>query len=98
MYILFYLSNRKQCVRINNTYSEFENIITGVTLGSMLGLLLFSLSINHLFFFILIASKYNFADDNTLAAFAENVSRLINIWFKKKLNDSKPRQVSSNNN
>ena len=30
MYILSYLSNRKQCVRINDTYSEFENIITGV--------------------------------------------------------------------
>ena len=93
MYILSYLSNRKQCVRINDTYSEFENIITGVPQGSMLGPLLFNLSINDLFFFILIASVHNFADDNTLSAFAENVSKLINIlqsesevitdWFKK---------------
>ena len=30
MYILSFLSNRKQCVRINDTYKEFENIITGV--------------------------------------------------------------------
>ena len=63
MYILSYLSNRKQCVRINDTYSEFENIITGVPQGSILGPLSFNLSINDLFFFILIASVHNFADD-----------------------------------
>ena len=93
MYNLSYLSNRKQCVRINDTYSEFENIISGVLHGPILGPLLFNLSINDLFFFILIASVHNFADDNTLSAFAENVSQLINIlqsgsevitdWFKK---------------
>ena len=106
MYILSYLSNRKQCVRINDTYSEFENIITGVPQGSILGPLLFNLSINDLLFFILMAPVHNFADDNTLPPFVETVSKLINFlqieselindWFKK--NDSKPRQVSSNNN
>ena len=79
MYILSYLSNRKKCLRINDTYSEFENIITGSPQGSILGPLLFNLSINDLLFFILIASIYNFADDSTLSAFAENVSKLINI-------------------
>ena len=54
---------------------------------------MFNLSINDLFFSILIASVHNFADDNTLSAFAENISKLINIlliesevitdWFKK---------------
>ena len=58
-----------------------------------MGPFLFNLSANDLFFFILIASVHNFADDNTLSAFAENVSKLINIlqsdsevitdWFKK---------------
>ena len=62
IYILSYLSNRKQCVRINDTYSEFENIITGVHQGSILGPLLFNLSINNLIFFILIASIHNFAE------------------------------------
>ena len=66
MYIISYLSNPKQCVRINDTYSEFENIIMGVTQGSILGPLLFNLSINYLLFFILIPSVHNFADDNTL--------------------------------
>ena len=46
-----------------------------------------------LILFILIASVHNFVDDNTLSAFAKNVSKLINIlqsesevmtdWFKK---------------
>ena len=93
MYILSHLENRKQCVRINDTYGEFENIITGVPQGSILSSLLFNLSINDLFFFISIASVHSFADDNTLSAFAENVSKLINIlqsesevrtdWFKE---------------
>ena len=91
MYILSCLSNRKQYVRTNDTSSEFENMITGVSQGSILDPLSFSLSINDLFF--LIASVHNFADDNTLSAFAENISKLINIfqsesevitdWFKK---------------
>ena len=93
IYILSYFSNHKQCVRINDTYSEYENIIMGVPQGSILGPLSFNLSINDLFFFILIALVHNFADDNTLSAFAENVSKLINVlqsesevitdWFKK---------------
>ena len=54
---------------------------------------MFSLLISGSFFFILIASVHNFADDNTLSAFAENVSKSINVlqsesevitdWFKK---------------
>ena len=30
MYLYSYLSNRKQCVRINNVHSSFQNVIPGV--------------------------------------------------------------------
>ena len=76
--IFSYLKNRKQCVRINNTYSNFENIITGVPQGSIVGPLLFDFSINDLFFFIESSSIHNFADDNTLSAWANTISDLIN--------------------
>ena len=35
--IYSYLSNRKQCVRINNTYSNYQKIISVVPQGSILG-------------------------------------------------------------
>ena len=90
--IFSYLKNRKPCARINNTYSNFENIITGVPQGSIAGSLLFDFPINDLFFFIESSSIHNFTDDNTLSAWANTISDLINKfesdsniaieWFK----------------
>ena len=45
-YIYSCLTNRRQCVRINNTHSQLETIISGVPQGSILGPTLFNLSIN----------------------------------------------------
>ena len=42
--IYSYLKGRKQCV--NNTYSDYNEIISGVPQGSILGPILFNLSIN----------------------------------------------------
>ena len=91
-YIYSYLSNPKQCVRINNTHSSHQKIISGVPQGSILGPIFFNLSINDLFFFVSNVSLHNFADDNTLSAFAETILELIDIlqsgseividWFK----------------
>ena len=78
-YIYSYLTNRRQCTRVNNTHSQLETIILGAPQGSILGTILFNLSINDLFFFVVLASLYNFADDNTLSAFATTVSELIKI-------------------
>ena len=76
--IFSYLKNRKRCVRISNTYSNFENIITGLPQGSIVGPLLFDFSINDLFFFIEPFSIHNFDDDNTLSAWANTISDLTN--------------------
>ena len=91
-YVYSYLSNRKQCVRINNTYSNYQKIISGVPQGSILGPIFFNLSINNLLFFVSEVLLNNFADENTLSAFAETILELIDVlqsgseividWFK----------------
>ena len=91
-YVYSYLSNRKQCVCIKNTYSNHQKIISGVPQDSILWPLFFNLSINDLFFFVSDVSLHNFADDSTLSAIAETVLELIDIlqsgskividWFK----------------
>ena len=83
--IYSYLKGWKQCVKINNTYSHSNKIISGVPQGSILGPILFNLSMNDLSFFIEIASMYNFANDNTLSTWEETVSKLIET-FKSESN------------
>ena len=62
MYIYSYLSNRNQCVSINNVHSRFQNIISGVPQGSIVGPTLFNCFFNDFFYFIDKASVHNFAD------------------------------------
>ena len=47
--IYSYLKGRKQCVKINNIYSDYNEIVSGELQGSILGPILFNLSINDLF-------------------------------------------------
>ena len=79
LYIHSYLSNRKQCVCINNTLSEFNKVIFGVPQGSIVGPIFFNCFFNDFYYFIKKANERNFADDNTLTTFAQNVRRLISI-------------------
>ena len=72
-YMKNYLKNRKQRVIINKPFSEWERITTGVPQDSILGPLLFNIFLNDLFLFVSNASLSNYADDNTLYTFGDNL-------------------------
>ena len=76
-YIYSYLKKRTQCVRINGTQSYLGDIISGVPQGSILSPILYNLFFNDFFYFILLATAHNFADDNTLACFSKTIQELI---------------------
>ena len=79
-------------MRINNINSDFLNVIPGVPQGSIVGPILCSCFFNDFFYVIETAHAHNFADDNTLTAFANNIQNLIHLlesessvaikWFK----------------
>ena len=72
-------SRRKQCVSVNNIKSTFKEILSGVPQGTLVGSILFNIFFNESFYFILVASAHNFADDNTRSSFAKTIENLISI-------------------
>ena len=63
--IYTYLSNGKQKVKINGTYSSWSDILSGVRRGSILGPLLLNAFIFNLFFFIPDSNFASYADGKT---------------------------------
>ena len=74
-------------MRINNIYIYiyiyiyigFEEIISEVPQGAIVGPILFNTFLNDYFCDIGNVSDHNFADDNTLSCFAKTAKDLINV-------------------
>ena len=85
-----YMSDRKQRTKIDESYSNWTDIILGVPQGSILGPLLFNIYINDIFYFTEVTAITNFADDNTLCEKSidlvisklEKDSNNLGQWFK----------------
>ena len=91
-YFYSYLHNRQQRTKISSQYSEYENVLTGVPQGSILGPFLFNVYICDLFFEIDYIDFTGYADDNTPYTSSSNLDDVISslkiavdnmfLWFK----------------
>ena len=98
--ITSYLIERKQRVKLRGCTSDWAPITKGVPQGSILGPMFFNLFLNDIFFALNEAVIYNYAEDNTLKATANDVNEVKKIlinesvkaitWFEMNLMEANP--------
>ena len=92
-FIYSYLSDRKQRTKVNNIFSTWTSVESGVPQGSILGPLLFNIYMNDIFWFTPDIQIANYADDSTAYATSKDIESLLDIlqknteilmqWFKE---------------
>ena len=90
--VISYLKDRRQRVKVMGQFSYCTTINRGVPQGSVMGLLLFNIFLNDLFYFNMNCDIANYADDNhlyyakscaiTLKYVLENEPRAAITWFE----------------
>ena len=84
--MLSYLSRHIHCVKIRKNFSLLKLILSDIPQESILGPILFNISMSDVFF-LLGSDLHNFADDNTVTAVAETIQELINSQDVKTCTD-----------
>ena len=100
-----YLHNRHQRVKIHDAKSDWLSIEKGVPQGSILGPLLFNISINDIFFIDNDVTIYNYADDNCVSYAHNDIDIIKNVlecdvkkmlyWFKINSLEANPSKFQS---
>ena len=100
--MLSYLTNRKQRLKINDTYSFWSKVLFGVPQGCILGPLLFNVFICDLFPFLPNFDTASYADDSTPYSANNNIkdilsnlklqSNILNKWFKDSYMKANPEK------
>ena len=73
-----YLTNRFECCKINNSFSEWGKVLNGFPQGSILDPLLFNIFLKDTFLSLQKCDLANYADDSTLYTSDKSISNLVN--------------------